>query len=85
MRGSRTIASLAAVGLVLLVCPNVFGAESFNISIGTDSKNEVGAALKIVGVMTALSLAPAILLTTTSFVRVLVVLSLLRTALGTQS
>ena len=85
MNVSRTIASLVTMGLVLFVCPNVFGAESFNISIGTDSKNEVGAALKIVGVMTALSLAPAVLLTTTSFVRVLVVLSLLRTALGTQS
>ena len=85
MSATRTIASLVTMGLVFLVCPNVFGAESFNISIGTDSKNEVGAALKIVGVMTALSLAPAVLLTTTSFVRVLVVLSLLRTALGTQS
>jgi len=85
MKRSETISALVAAGLVLLVCPCVFGAESFNIRIGTDSQNEVGAALKIVAVMTALSLAPAVLLTTTSFVRVLVVLSLLRSALGTQS
>lgn len=44
-----------------------------------------GAALKMVLILTALSLAPAILLTTTSFVRIAVVLSFLRNAMGTQN
>lgn len=44
-----------------------------------------GAALKMVLLLTGLSLAPAILLTTTSFVRIAVVLSFLRNAMGTQN
>ena len=42
------------------------------------------SALQIMLIMTVLSLAPAVLLMTTSFVRIIVVLGLLRQALGTQ-
>lgn len=42
------------------------------------------SALQVMLLLTVLSLAPAVLLMTTSFVRVLVVLGLLRQALGTQ-
>src|SRR4051812_15695079 len=42
------------------------------------------SALQVMLLLTVLSLAPAILLMTTCFVRVLVVLGLLRQALGTQ-
>ena len=85
MKHCGVIGGLVAFAALVLVSGEAMAAESFSIRIGTDSPNEVGAALKIVAVMTALTLAPAFLLTTTSFVRVLVVLSLLRTALGTQS
>lgn len=85
MKYGGVIGGLVAFAALVLVSGEALAAESFSIRIGTDSPNEVGAALKIVAVMTALTLAPAFLLTTTSFVRVLVVLSLLRTALGTQS
>jgi flagellar biosynthesis protein FliP len=44
----------------------------------------VQSTLQIVLLMSVVSLAPAILLMTTSFVRIVVVLSLLRQALGTQ-
>jgi flagellar biosynthetic protein FliP len=44
----------------------------------------LGSTLQIMLLLTVLSLAPAILLMTTSFVRILVVLGLLRQALGTQ-
>ena len=77
--------ALATFALAFLGSPDVFAGESFHLDIGTDSPQEIGAALKIVAVLTALSLAPALLLTTTCFVRIMVVLSLLRTALGTQS
>jgi flagellar biosynthetic protein FliP len=40
--------------------------------------------LGLVGLLTVLSLAPSIVIMTTSFVRIIVVLSLLRTALGLQ-
>ena len=44
----------------------------------------VSATLKILVVLTVLSLAPSILIMTTSFTRILVVLALLRQAIGTQ-
>lgn len=44
----------------------------------------VGSSLKMVVLVSVLSLAPAILLMTTSFVRIVVVLGLLRQALGAQ-
>ena len=40
-------------------------------------------ALQLIAVITVLSLAPSILIMVTSFTRIVVVLSLLRTALGT--
>jgi flagellar biosynthetic protein FliP len=48
------------------------------------SPQEVTAALQILAVVTVLSLAPAILMMLTSFTRVIVVLSLLRQAIGVQ-
>ena len=50
----------------------------------TDNPNEVVNTVKIVLMMTVLSLAPAILIMMTSFTRIIVVLSFLRQALGTQ-
>ena len=44
----------------------------------------IGSALQIIVLLTVLSLAPAILIMTTSFTRIIIVLSLLRQALGTQ-
>jgi len=49
------------------------------------SPEGLSSALKIMLLLTVLSLAPAIILMTTSFIRVIVVLSLLRQALGTQN
>jgi flagellar biosynthetic protein FliP len=48
-------------------------------------KETFSSALQIVVLMTVLSLAPAILIMMTSFTRIIIVLSLLRQALGTQS
>lgn len=50
----------------------------------TDNPNEVVNAIKIVLVMTVLTLAPAILIMMTSFTRLIIVLSFLRQALGVQ-
>jgi flagellar biosynthetic protein FliP len=49
------------------------------------SPEGLSATIQVVLLLTVLSLAPAILLMTTCFVRVIVVLSMLRQALGTQS
>ena len=57
----------------------------FNIGVG-QAKNpkDVASALQILLLLTVLSLAPTLLVLVTSFTRVIVVLSFVRTALGTQ-
>ncbi len=58
---------------------------SINIGVGTaSSPNQVATTLEIVLLLTVLTLAPAILVMITSFTRVIVVLSFIRHALGTQ-
>ena len=83
---------LLALGLstVLLAPEDIAAAEPQSvapfISIGMDQTPEPGkiaVVLQIFLLMTVLSLAPAILIMLTSFTRVVIVLSLLRRALGT--
>lgn len=50
-----------------------------------DDPSAVVPAIKIVALLTVLAVAPAILLMTTSFTRIVVVLSFVRQALGTQT
>lgn len=51
----------------------------------TDDPDALVPAMKIVGMLTILSVAPAILLMMTSFTRILIVLGFVRQALGTQT
>lgn len=51
---------------------------------GITSPQDLASTLQVMLLLTVVSLAPAILLMTTSFVRIVVVLGLLRQALGTQ-
>lgn len=46
--------------------------------------DRLGSSLQMMALMTVLSLAPAVLVMTTSFIRIIIVLGLLRQALGTQ-
>jgi flagellar biosynthetic protein FliP len=58
---------------------------SFNLQVGQSSNpDQVASSLQIVALLTVLTLAPAILIMTTSFTRIIIVLSFLRNALGTQ-
>lgn len=64
-----------------------FAIEIPTISLGlTNATNptEVATAVQVLLVLTVLSVAPAILLMTTSFVRIVLVLSFIRQALATQ-
>jgi flagellar biosynthetic protein FliP len=57
-----------------------------SINIGeSDEPDSVVPAMKIIGLLTLLAVAPAILLMTTSFTRILIVLSFVRQAIGTQT
>ena len=59
------------------------GNSAININLGTGA-GLTDRIVQLVGLLTVLSLAPSIVIMTTSFVRIVVVLSLLRTALGLQ-
>jgi flagellar biosynthesis protein FliP len=58
-------------------------AQSFTLDLG-DGATTTGRIVQLMLLMTVLTLAPSILMMVTCFVRIIVVLSLLRTALGTQ-
>ena len=55
-----------------------------NLKIGGGEGNLV-ESLKVMGLLTILTLAPAIIISVTSFTRIIIVFGFLRTALGTQS
>lgn len=55
------------------------------IDFGTDTPADVGVTLQLLFLLTVLSLAPGILIMMTCFTRIVIVLSFVRTALGTQS
>ena len=58
-------------------------AQSLNIDIG-EGGSVTGRLVQLVVLLTVISLAPSALVMVTSFTRLVIVLSLLRTALGTQ-
>ena len=59
-------------------------AESLLAWESLASPERLAGSLRVFAVMAALSLAPALLLMTTCYVRIIVILSLLRQALGSQ-
>jgi len=77
----RLIASAAGAATALL--PMAALAQSVTLDLGGESSS-TARIVQIVLLMTVLSLAPAILVTVTSFTRIIVVLSFLRNALGIQ-
>ncbi|MCP4933411.1 MAG: flagellar type III secretion system pore protein FliP [bacterium] len=78
--------SLSALVLGLLVVFNDPGhAQNITIGFGEGGDNGVTErAIQMIALITILSLAPSILIMVTSFTRIAVVLSLLRTAIGVQ-
>jgi flagellar biosynthetic protein FliP len=74
----------ALLGCVaLLAMANPAGAQNVTIGLGEGSA-VTERAVQIIALVTILSLAPSILVMVTSFTRIVVVLSLLRTAIGIQ-
>jgi flagellar biosynthesis protein FliP len=86
--GALVIVLSCAVSLVLAVpavaqnmpIPNV----SLNFGDGSNDPGKVAVVMQLLLLLTVLSLAPAVLMMLTSFTRIVVVLSILRHALGTQ-
>ena len=62
-----------------------FPLPSLTVGIGsTEDREDVSLAMQILFILTILSLAPSILVLTTGFTRMIIVLSLTRSAMGTQ-
>ncbi len=81
----RIVAVLIAAVLLLPALAQAQGLPTLNIGLGeANSPGEVSTALQVLVVLTVLSMAPAILLMTTAFTRVVIVLSFVRQAMGTQ-
>ena len=79
----RRLLALAALLLAVLAPSLAFG-QDISIDFGNDT-TITERAVQLVGLITLLSLAPSILVMVTSFTRIVVVLSLLRTAIGLQT
>jgi flagellar biosynthetic protein FliP len=73
----------AALALAILLIPQGAFAQSLNLDLG-DGPSSTGRLIQLFLLFTVLSLAPSILVMVTCFTRIVVVLSFLRTALGTQ-
>ncbi len=82
LRRAGLIALAATVASLL--APMSAMAQAINLDLGTGG-NLTDRVVQLVALMTVLSLAPSIVMMTTSFVRIVVVLGLLRQALGLQS
>ncbi len=80
-RRAFVIAALTTLGA--LVFPVAAAAQAVNVDLGTGA-GLTERVVQLMGLLTVLSLAPSIVIMTTSFVRIVVVLGLLRTALGLQ-
>ena len=71
---------IAGAFALLLAAPHAALAQSVTADLGQGSIS--GRAIQLLMLMTVLSLAPGILMTVTSFTRIVVALSLLRTGIG---
>lgn len=82
--------------LIALLCPLLLGLVWLGLSAGQVAAQDVSISLgqgstlteravQLVGLLTVLSLAPSIVVMMTSFTRIVVVLSLLRSAIGLQT
>ena len=72
----------AAMLLALTMAPSAAWAQSATVALGEGTLS--AKAIQLIMMLTVLSLAPGILMTVTSFTRIVVALSLLRSGLGAQ-
>jgi flagellar biosynthetic protein FliP len=82
-KSSLFIWAVLGGGALLLAMTASAGAQSFNLDLG-DGPSSTGRIIQLFLLITVLSLAPSILIMVTSFTRIVIVLSFLRTAMGTQ-
>lgn len=85
----RSLIILGIVGGAMLVAQTAMAQDPLSITAVRVGQDDTGAttyslSLQILALMTALTILPSIVLGMTSFTRIIIVLSILRQALGTQ-
>ena len=84
MKHLPSLLSLLLCGVVLLL-PGDALAQALTFDLGAETAGTTtGRIIQLIALITVLSLAPSILVMMTSFTRIVVVLSFLRTAMGLQ-
>lgn len=80
----RFLLMLMVFGAMLLLPSLAAQAQSLSLDLGNQANQGgiTGRVVQLIALMTVLSLAPAIVVTVTSFTRLIIVLSFLRTAIG---
>ena len=73
-----------AAGLTVLSAVHPAVAQTFSLDFGEGGGSATGRIVQLIALLTVLSVAPSILIMVTSFTRIAIVLSFLRTAMGTQ-
>lgn len=84
MKRLRSAQVLAAVLFGLLVVAGPAAAQSIQLDLGEEGGAATGRLIQFIALLTVLSVAPSLLIMMTSFTRIVIVFSFLRTALGTQ-
>lgn len=74
---------IVALGLVFWL-PRVALAQSLNVDFGQGGTGTTSHLVQLTALVTMLSLAPSLLVMVTAFTRIIIVLSLVRSALGAQ-
>ena len=85
----RGLQILIVLFIVTVFSSNVFAETTFPFKFGfnvepAQTPQDVSTSIQILLILTVLSLAPSIVIMMTSFTRIIIVLSFLRNALGTQ-
>ncbi|SFC23404.1 flagellar type III secretion system pore protein FliP [Pseudoalteromonas denitrificans] len=78
---------LFAIILILFISPNVYaeqGLQALTITTNANGSQDYSVTLQVLAMMTALSFIPAAVIMMTSFTRIIVVLGILRQAIGLQ-
>ena len=84
MSWKRFIGLGLGIGALLLI-PHFASAQSVNIDLGAGGQSgATGRLMQLTALLTVLSLAPSLMVMVTAFTRIIIVLSLLRNAVGAQ-
>ena len=85
LRGTLHVCALLGLAVLAAVSwAEPAAAQSLSLDLGGEEGSATGRIVQLIALITVLSLAPSILVMMTSFTRIVVVLSFLRSALGIQ-